>query len=342
MKTISGSEVTRAATWSAADIGDQTGRIALVTGANSGIGYETARALAAHGAHVILACRDDERARRARDKMESELDRSSLELLHLDLADLVSVHRAADVVLAEHARLDMLVNNAGVMGTPYRQTADGFELQMATNHLGHFALTGLLLDRIVTTATVAHRHGELALAPHGTAAARRRRRRSVPQHLGRLRQRPNWPTCSSRPSSAVACTRPELPTLALAAHPGWTRSNLAGSGAALGNSRVRRRLGRLAGSTLGQSTAGGALPVLCAATSSSVGPGQYIGPARLFGLYGPPKVALPSRRARDLQDGGSPVGGVRGADRRQLLGGRPGLSLPWAGPACPSRRRDPS
>jgi NAD(P)-dependent dehydrogenase (short-subunit alcohol dehydrogenase family) len=91
-----------------------------------------------------------------------------------------------------------------------------------------------------------------------------------------------------------------LPTLAVAAHPGWTRSNLAGSGAALGNSRLRRKLARAAGSMLGQSTAGGALPVLCAATSSSVGPGQFIGPARLFGLYGPPRVTRPSRRARDL------------------------------------------
>src|ERR1700691_1958801 len=151
MSTIPGSEATGADTWSTGDIGDQTGRVALVTGANSGIGYETARALADHGAHVILACRDDEKARRARDKLESELVRSSLELLRLDLADLVSVRSAAEEVLSAHARLDMLVNNAGVMGTPYRQTADGFELQMATNHLGHFALTGLLLDRILTS-----------------------------------------------------------------------------------------------------------------------------------------------------------------------------------------------
>ena len=95
--------------------------------------------------------------------------------------------------------------------------------------------------------------------------------------------------------------RAGLPTLAVAAHPGWTRSNLAGSGAALGNSRVRRKLGRMAGSALGQSAAGGALPVLCAATSSSVGSGQYIGPAHLFGLFGPPKVARRSRHARDTQ-----------------------------------------
>lgn len=299
MKTIAGSEVTGADTWSVADIGDLTGRIALVTGANSGIGYETAQALAAHGAHVILACRDDEKARRARDKMESELKRSSLELLHLDLADLVSVRRAADGVLAGHARLDILVNNAGVMGTPYRQTADGFELQMATNHLGHFALTGLLLDRIVTTA--------------------RSRIVTVSSHLhrmGRLRRdvaggafHSTWVAYGDSKLANLLFTAElsrrlhaaGLPTLALAAHPGWTRSNLAGSGAALGNSRVRRKLARVAGSTLGQSTAGGALPVLCAATSSSVGAGQYIGPAHLFGLYGPPKVARPSRRARSAE-----------------------------------------
>jgi NAD(P)-dependent dehydrogenase (short-subunit alcohol dehydrogenase family) len=122
--------------------------VALVTGANSGIGYETALALADHGAHVVLACRNKEKARRAFDELENDLDRSSFELLALDLSDLVSVRRAAEQFLAEHARLDLLINNAGVMGTPYRQTADGFELQMATNHLGHFAFTGLLLDRL--------------------------------------------------------------------------------------------------------------------------------------------------------------------------------------------------
>ena len=300
MITISGSEVTGADTWSAADIGDLTGRVALVTGANSGIGYETARALAEHGAHVIMACRDDEKARRARDKLESELERSSLELLHLNLADLVSVRRAADEVLAEHARLDLLVNNAGVMGTPYRQTADGFELQMATNHLGHFALTGLLLDRIVTTArsrivTVSshlHRMGQLRLDDvAGTAF----RSTWVAYGTSKLANLLFVAELSRRLQAAG------LPTLALAAHPGWTRSNLAGSGAALGNSRVRRKLGRLAGSVLGQSAAGGALPVLCAATSSSVSQGEYVGPAHLFGLYGPPKLARPSRHARDPQ-----------------------------------------
>jgi len=295
---IPGTEATNGATWSAADVGDLTGRVALVTGANSGIGYETARVLARHGAHVLLACRSGDNGRRARDKLECELDRSSLELLTLDLADLVSVRRAADAVRSEHARLDLLVNNAGVMGTPYRQTADGLELQMATNHFGHFALTGLLLERIVTTersriVTVSshmHRIGRLHL-----------------DDLAGSTPRDTWVTYGTSKLANLLFTlelsrrldAAGLPTRAVAAHPGWTRSNLAGNGAALGPSRVRRKLARTAGTTLGQSTASGALPVLCAATSPAVQNGQYVGPARAFGLAGPPRLARPSRRARD-------------------------------------------
>jgi protochlorophyllide reductase len=300
MSTITGSEATGADTWSTEDIGDQTGRLALVTGANSGIGYETARALADHGAHVILACRDHEKARQARDKLESELVRSSLEVLHLDLADLVSVRRAADQVLSAHARLDMLVNNAGVMGTPYRQTADGFELQIATNHLGHFALTGLLLDRIVTT----ERSRIVTVSSHMHRMGRLR-----PDDVAGAAFHSTWVAYGTSKLANLLFTfelsrrlqAAGLRTQALAAHPGWTRSNLAGSGAALGSSRLRRKLGRMAGSMLGQSTAAGALPVLCAATSSSVRSGQYIGPAGPFGLYGPPKVARPTRRALDAE-----------------------------------------
>jgi NAD(P)-dependent dehydrogenase (short-subunit alcohol dehydrogenase family) len=295
---IPGSEATGSDTWSAADVGDLTGHVALVTGANSGIGYETARTLAEHGAHVILGCRNHEKARRARDKMESQLERSSLELLDLDLADLASVRHAADAVVTNHARLDLLVNNAGVMGTPYRQTADGFELQMATNHFGHFALTGLLLDRLVTTersrvvavSSNMHRFGRLHLddvagtRPHNTWITYSTSKLANLLFIAELRRR---------------LEAGGLPTLAVAAHPGWTRSNLAGSGVALGNSRVRRKLGRTAGTTLGQSTAAGALPVLCAATASAIRSGQYIGPAGPLELFGPPRLVRPSKQARD-------------------------------------------
>jgi NAD(P)-dependent dehydrogenase (short-subunit alcohol dehydrogenase family) len=298
MRVIAGGETTRGSTWTAADIGDLTGRIALVTGANSGIGYEVASALAGHGAHVIMACRNGELARRARDRLEGELDRCSLELLDLDLADLVSVRLAASRILAEHARLDLLVNNAGIMGTPYRQTADGLELQMATNHLGPFALTGLLLDRIVTTersrvVTVSshmHRIGRLRLDDVAGAVPRNTWVAYGTSKLANL-------LFTNELARRVHASG--LGTLALAAHPGWTRSNLAGTGAALGRNRVRRRLARTVGRTFGQSASAGALPTLCAATSSSVRSGQYIGPAKFGGMAGPPRVERPSAAARD-------------------------------------------
>jgi NAD(P)-dependent dehydrogenase (short-subunit alcohol dehydrogenase family) len=298
MKRLPGTEVTQGATWTAADIGDLTGFTALVTGANSGIGYETVRALSDHGAHVVMGCRNEEKARKARDRLESELTRSSLELLALDLADLDSVRRGAEAFLSRHARLDLLVNNAGVMGTPYRQTADGFELQMATNHLGHFALTGLLLNRIVTTersrvVTVSshmHRLGRLDLDDVA---------HSTPHNP--------WVTYGTSKLANLLFTRElsrrlageGLATMALAAHPGWAQSNLAGNGTALSESRVRRTLGRTVGSTLGQTTANGALPVLCASTSPAVHSGDYVGPSRLFGLVGAPRLTRPSRPGRD-------------------------------------------
>jgi NAD(P)-dependent dehydrogenase (short-subunit alcohol dehydrogenase family) len=298
MKRIQGTEVTHGATWTAADIGDLTGLTALVTGANSGIGYETARALSGHGAHVVMACRDQEKARKARDRLEGELTRSSLELLPLDLSDLDSVRRAAAAFLAAHARLDVLINNAGVMGTPYRQTPDGFELQMATNHLGHFAFTGLLLDRIVTT----ERSRVVTVSSHL-------------HHLGRLKiedvgnpsPRNTWVTYGTTKLANLLFTRElsrrlaaeGLATMAVAAHPGWTQSNLTSNGTALSASRVRRTLGRAVSSTLGQQTATGALPVLCAATSPAVHSGEYVGPSRLGGFFGPPRLTRPSRRGRD-------------------------------------------
>jgi NAD(P)-dependent dehydrogenase (short-subunit alcohol dehydrogenase family) len=299
MRRIPGSEATNDDTWSAADVGDLTGRVALVTGANSGIGYETARVLADHGAHVIMACRNHEKAARARDKLESQLFRSSLEVLDLDLADQASVRTAAGHVLDQHARLDLLINNAGVMGTPSHQTADGFELQMATNHFGHFALTGLLLDRLVTTersrvVTVSsHMHRLGRLHPDDVAITKARNAWTV-YSTSKLANLLFTAELSRRLEAAG------LRTMALAAHPGWTRSNLAGSGAASSDSRVRRRLSRAVGSNMGQSTAGGALPVLCAATASSLHSGQYVGPSGFLQMYGPPRVAQPSRRARDL------------------------------------------
>jgi len=287
--------------WSPNDIGDQTGRVALVTGANSGIGLETARTLAAHGAHVVLACRDPTKARHAADTLEYDLDQSSIELLTLDLSDLVTVRRAAERFLADHARLDLLINNAGVMGTPYRQTPDGFELQMATNHLGHFALTGLLLDRlvlsgrsrVVTVSSLMHRTGRIDF-----------------NDVAGLRIRNTWSHYGTSKLANLLFTA-ELsrrlraagePVLALSAHPGWTRSNLIGTGAALGTGRVRAKAGHTFGTHFGQAAARGAWPSLYAATSPDVKSGQYIGPSHVAELFGPPTVVRPNRRARNLGD----------------------------------------
>jgi NAD(P)-dependent dehydrogenase (short-subunit alcohol dehydrogenase family) len=288
------------AAWGTDDIGDLTGLVALVTGANSGIGYQTVSALAEHGAHVVMACRDPAKASRAFDTLEGTLPRSSLQLLDLNLSDLFSVRRAAEEFRSEHARLDLLVNNAGVMGTPYRQSADGFELQMATNHLGHFALTGLLLDRllvsgrsrVVTVSSQMHRIGLLHL---DDVAGNTVRNTWVNYGTSKLANLLFTDELSRRLAAAGA------PTLAVTAHPGWTRSNLAGTGASVGDKKLRGKFGRFAGRTFGQATATGALPTLYAATGRTVTSGQYIGPSHAFQLFGPPKVVRPDRRARNAE-----------------------------------------
>jgi len=287
--------------WTPDDISDQTGRVALVTGANSGIGFATARALADRGAHVVMACRNPEKARRAADEMESDLDRSSIELLTLDLSDLVAVRRAAEQFLAAHARLDLLINNAGVMGTPYRQTPDGFELQMATNHLGHFALTGLLLTRLVTTdrarvvtvSSVMHRTGHIDFDDVAGVKIGNTWAHYGKSKLANLLFTAELDRRLQESGESV---------MAVAAHPGWTRSNLIGNGAALGNGRVRAKASRVFGTLLGQTAAAGARPTLYAATSPDVRSGQFIGPAHVAQLFGPPKVVQPNRRAKNSAD----------------------------------------
>ena len=155
--------------WTAKDIPDQTGRVAVVTGANSGIGFETAKALAAKGAAVVMACRNLDKARNAASEIRKDVPDARLDILELDLADLPGVRDFAGAFKAKYDRLDLLINNAGVMVPPYGKTSDGFELQFGANHLGHFALTGHLLEtilrtagsRIVTVSSGAHRMGKI-------------------------------------------------------------------------------------------------------------------------------------------------------------------------------------
>lgn len=287
--------------WGVDDIGDLSGRTAIVTGATSGIGYETAVALGTHGAHVVLACRDVTRANRVADMLTGGLGAVSAEVLHVDLASLPSVRQAAARFNAEHSRLDLLVNNAGVMATPFAVTGDAFERQFATNHLGPFAFTGLLCDlllttagsRVVTVSSSVHRIGRLSFPDF--------------QHLDGGHNR--WFAYADTKLANLAFTF-ELDrrlraagggTIAVAAHPGWARTHLAASGPAMGGSTLRTRVAEAA-SRLGQSAAAGALPVLYAATARRVEGGQYFGPGGIGELYGHPVEVASSRRSRRRAD----------------------------------------
>jgi len=278
--------------WSEADIPDQTGRVAVVTGANSGLGLETARQLAAHGATVVLAVRSPERGAAAVDDIASTVPGARLEVERLDLASLDSVRAAADSLRGRHDRIDLLINNAGVMYTDRGLTADGFELQFGTNHLGHFALTALLLDRllpvegsrVVTVASLGH------WAPFrfdlDDVRAEHRYNRFVAYSRSKLANLLFTYELQRRLASADA------PTLSLAAHPGGSDTELARH--VPGADLIRERL-----QVLAQSAAMGALPTLRAATDPLASGGQYFGPDRLLETRGHPIVVRSSSRSQN-------------------------------------------
>ena len=284
--------------WDASDIGDLTGRVALVTGANSGVGYATAAALADHGAYVLLGCRDMHKGSQAVADLESDHPHAEVGLLELDLADLDSVREAARSFRLANARLDLLVNNAGVMGSVFARTVDGLERQFATNHFGHFALTGLLLERLLTTegsrvVTVSsgvHRMGHLDEKEWRGEREANRWRTYANTKLANLlfayeldrRLR----ACGAR-------------TISVAAHPGYARTNLPVNGPLEGGSRWRARAARVAAG-LGQSPDHGALPSLYAATAPSVTGGEYFGPGNPGELFGPPVRVRSNRASHDL------------------------------------------
>ena len=226
--------------WSPADMPDQHGRTALVTGANSGIGFHVAAELAGQGAHVLLASRDADRGRAARAAIVRELPTASIELVGLDLADLDSVARLADQILDRPAGLDLLINNAGVMAVPRRlTTAAGFELQFGTNHLGHFALTGRLLpamaarpgSRVVTVSSLNHRLGSIRLddlqSEHGYGPWRAYNQSKLANALFTLE-------LDRRLRAAGA------ETISVGAHPGYSHTSLQYSGPRLGGGASSR------------------------------------------------------------------------------------------------------
>jgi NAD(P)-dependent dehydrogenase (short-subunit alcohol dehydrogenase family) len=276
--------------WSADDIPDQTGRVAIVTGANSGIGYETALALARKGARVILACRDPGRGSDAERRLRAAAPSADVRFAPLDLGSLGSVADFAKRVEGEETKLDVLCNNAGVMVPPYGKTADGFELQFGTNHLGHFALTGRLLPllrrakapRVVAVSSTAHRMGGIDFDD-----LQWERRKYSPWRAYGASKLANL--LFARELARRMEARGE-PLVAAGAHPGATQTNL----------QQHSGFSRVAVALFSQAPPGGALPTLYAATAPDVKGGDYFGPGRLMELVGPPKPAYSSAASKDV------------------------------------------
>ncbi|MFE7359023.1 oxidoreductase [Streptomyces sp. NPDC057543] len=276
--------------WNASDIPDQSGRTAVVTGANSGIGLITARELARHGARVLLACRDESRGKEAASRIRAAVTGADVDFVPLDLADLDSVRACA----AEHTpdRIDLLINNAGVMALPYGKTADGFERQFGINHLGHFALTGLLLPKLLGTPgarVVSVSSGMHALSDidMGDLNSERNYRRWIAYGRSKTANLLFVHELARR-LSADGCQ-----VVAAAAHPGYAATNLQTAGVRMENRKAADLVFRLGNRLVAQPASSGALPILYAATAPGVRPDSFTGP-KLLGWRGAP---APSWRA---------------------------------------------
>jgi NAD(P)-dependent dehydrogenase (short-subunit alcohol dehydrogenase family) len=280
--------------WTAADIPDQTGRTAVITGANTGLGFETAAALAGRGARVVLAVRNLEKGKQATARITAATPGAEVELQELDLTSLESVRAAAAQLRSDHDRIDLLINNAGVMYTPKSTTKDGFELQFGTNHLGHFAFTGLLLDRLLPVA--GSRVVTVSSMGHRIRAA---------IHFDDLQWERGYSRVGAYGQSKLANLlftyelqrrlAPHGTTIAVAAHPGGS------------NTELMRNLPRLVAAVsslvepLMQDADLGALPTLRAATDPAVLGGQYFGPDGFQEIRGYPKVVASSAQSHDLE-----------------------------------------
>jgi NAD(P)-dependent dehydrogenase (short-subunit alcohol dehydrogenase family) len=277
------------AKWTGDDVPGQQGRLAVVTGANTGLGFETARVLAARGASVVLAVRDTDKGKAAAARIAGTAPGANVTVQPLDLTCLDSIRAAAGELRARHPRIDLLINNAGVMFPPKQTTPDGFELQLGTNHLGHFALTGLLIEqmlpvpgsRVVTVSSLAHRIR--ARINFGDLQGKRSYSRLGAYSQSKLANLMFTYELARRLSGAGT-------TIAVAAHPGLASTELG---------RYTPAIVAFFYARVSQKAAMGALPTLRAATDPGVAGGQYYGPGRLLGTRGYPKLAASSRQSHD-------------------------------------------
>ena len=286
-----------AAAWTARDIPEQTGRTALITGANSGIGYQAALELARHGGHVLLGVRDAAKGQAALERLHRESPGASAEVALLDMASLASIRAFAAEFVARDKPLHLLINNAGVMALKNREvTADGFERQFGTNHLGHFALTGLLipallrapLPRVVTVASLAHRNGKIEFDNLQSE------RKYVPWDAYNASKLANvmFALELERRAKAQGSRIMSLPV-----HPGVSQTSIVANGPGPGD--LKTSIAFKYFKFLTQPDDAGALPTLYAATSAAAKGGQYIGPDGLGELKGAPTVVKPRPKALD-------------------------------------------
>ena len=288
--------------WTTDDIPDQTGRTILVTGANSGLGLRTSEALAAKGAAVLMACRNQAKAASALEIVKAAATGPAPEVVALDLADQSSVQRAAEEVDAKVERLDTLINNAGVMALPKRTTADGFEMQLGTNHLGHFALTGRLMGaldrsdspRVVTVSSNGHRMGKMKWDDLMWESGRY----SKWLAYGRTKLA-NLLFAYELDRRARAAGKPLLST---AAHPGYANTNLSSQGPEMSGRKAFLTLVHGFEGMLAQSDLQGALPQLYAATMPDVAGGSFYGPDGFMKQRGYPELQASSSRSHDEAD----------------------------------------
>src|SRR5262245_20335893 len=284
--------------WTTNDMPNQAARVVVVTGANSGLGFEASRAFAAGGARVIMACRNAAKAESARQRILNDHRGASVEVMTLDLASLASVRKFAAELGKQTKAVHVLCNNAGVMALPRCETAEGFEMQIGTNHLGHFALTVLILPlilaapaaRVVTQSSGAHRMGRIDF-----------------DDLDGSRRYGKWTAYAQSKLANLLFAfeldrrlrKQQASAISVARHPGYAATELQFAGPKMEGSSFMERVMALGNQLLAQDAATGALPMLYAATAANVAGGDYIGPDGIGELWGQPKKVEPVARARD-------------------------------------------
>lgn len=286
--------------WTTEQMGDMHSKTVVVTGANSGLGFEAAKEFASHGASVVLACRDVDRGSEAGERIREEAPETRLTVIELDLADLQSVQRFATRFEETHDDLHVLCNNAGVMAIPRKETAEGFETQFGVNHLGHFALTGLLLEnlhetagetRVVTQSSGLHESGEIDF-----------------EDLQGERSYDKWDAYSQSKLANLLFAY-ELQrrfsragvedVLSVACHPGYAATNLQERGPEQSGSTLHLLGIKAANALVAQDAEIGALPMLYAATASDIAGGGYVGPSGLRNMRGHPEKQRSGERSYD-------------------------------------------